>query len=574
MHLSASRHLTLAGFTLCLSLGAPALAATISLGEATMPVSLHGSAREVTEPGGDQSAIVLDGVPGSYAGVAVPESWKPVSFRVQVRFRLDEKRGGTVPLSWPGCFCVYVDGQGRLRVLLETQSGRMAGSYEQALPLGQDLEVSFEYRASDLCLLYVNGRSVMSLRGRGPLKRGGPELWLGRYQYRDEKTGQDQDAWMKGTVSQVRLSALPDDDRYQMDTTGLTNAINVSFGDAIVVGKGWRQLNRPEHAVELVRECQRRGVKKVFLRCDQEYILEFCDRRMPPDHWYMKALAQIQGDMHAEILRQCHAAGIKVYAYQTIFDCGSPTSVLYGGTSPFPWESRFTIEHPEYLMESRDGKQRQYGVLCYSYPQAREYMVGVLRHLMTKWAFDGLYLCTRTHSQPADFADQFGYNEPIVQEYRRRYGKDLRTEEFSRSEWYDLLGEGLTQLLRDVRQAIPGKEVLVAMPRSDTIGPPYGNMRLDWRRWCEEKLVDGLVVGVISGGWHYPNSMHRPGYIQSEQDEVAMRPLEQDLSESFGATCKASGVELYLSRTSIYSDVDRDLLKLPGMTGFMTYLEP
>ncbi len=81
-----------------------------------------------------------------------------------------------------------------------------------------------------------------------------------------------------------------------------------------------------------------------------------------------------------------------------------------------------------------------------------------------------------------------------------------------------------------------------------------------------------MVLGIISGGWHYPNTMGLPGYVQSQQDNVGMRDLDYDLKDWFGPVCQASGVELYLSRTTFLADAERDVLKYPGMTGFTTYL--
>ncbi|NIA16091.1 MAG: hypothetical protein GWP08_18680 [Nitrospiraceae bacterium] len=56
--------------------------------------------------------------------------------------------------------------------------------------------------------------------------------------------------------------------------------------------------------------------------------------------------------------------------------------------------------------------------------------------------------------------------------------------------------------------------------RAYTIGAPYGNMRLDWRTWCQERLVDGLVLDVFSGTWLYPAIRKRPGYVQCQQENV------------------------------------------------------
>lgn len=538
-------------------------------GAAPLDVTLEGGAKVAPDAELKQDVLVLDGEKGSYAHCPAPTGGRLRNFRVEVNVRPDQVRASSIPIAWPGCFMIYLSGENKPWVWVETEKGRTIHAATEPLPPGRWSQLAFEYRADDAGLFFVNGRSVLTIHGEGALKQGGPELWFGRYYYKDPKDGKEYDGYMKGAVGLPRVTRLPDDDRLAVDLSGLHNAINVSWGDSIVVGKGWRALNKPAHVAPFVAECKRLGVKKVFLRVDHEFITQYCERRMPPDHWYMKALAAVEGDMIATLIRGCREAGLKVYAYQTIFDMGSPTSVMYGGTAPFPWESQFTLAHPEILTQSRDGKKRQWGVPCYAYPEARKYMVGIFQHLMSKWDFDGAYVCTRTHSFPAAFADEFGYNQPIVDEFRRRHGVDIRTQDFSKPQWWDLQGEYLTQLLREMRAALRGKEIIFAMPRSDTIGPPYGNMRLDWRTWCQEKLVDGLVLGVTSGGWHYPNTMHLPGYVQSEQDSVGMRDLKYDLGDWFGPACKAAGVELYLQRGTFFAEAERDELKLPGMTGFM-----
>jgi hypothetical protein len=213
-------------------------------------------------------------------------------------------------------------------------------------------------------------------------------------------------------------------------------------------------------------------------------------------------------------------------------------------------------------------------VLCYAYPEVRDYMVSKFQWLLNNWDFDGIYICTRTHSPPAEFADQFGYNQPIVDEYRRRYGVDIRSEEFSKPRWWALQGEGVTELLREMRVALGERRIVLAMPRSDHIGPPYGNMVLDWRTWAQEGLVDALVLGVISGGWHYPDSMDRPGYVQSQQDDVGMREVDFDLAEWFGPWCAEQGVEVLLSRGGFPSDSEKEQLQYPAMAGYMLHFAP
>jgi uncharacterized lipoprotein YddW (UPF0748 family) len=565
---------TVGVWVVCL-VGAMAVASAASLptGEGTPPldVTLEGGAKIVPDAELKQDVLLLDGEPNSYAHCPAPAEWGRLrNFRVEVNVRPDQVRASSIPIAWSGSFMIYISGENKPWVWIETDKGRSIYASTEAIVPTQWSRLAFEYRADDSGLLTVNGRSVLTIRGQGPLKQGGPDLWFGRYYWKDPADGKEHASWMKGAVGLPRVTILPPEDRLQVDLSGMSNGMIVSWGDAIVVNKDWRALNKPEHVAPFVAECQRLGVKKVFLRADHEFIMHFCERRMPDDHWYIKALKAVEGDMIATLIKGCHEAGLKVYAYQSIFDLGSPTSVLYGGSAPFPWQSQFTIEHPEYLTESRDGQKRQWGVLCYAYPQARQYMISIFQHALSKWDFDGVYVCTRTHSYPAEFADQFGYNQPIADEFKRRHGVDIRTQEFSRPQWWDLQGEYLTQLLRELRAATAGKEIVFAMPRSDSIGPPYGNMRLDWRTWCQEKLVDGIVLGVISGGWHYPNTMKLPGYVQSQQDNVGLRDLDYDLKDCFGPPCQAAGVELYLSRGTFFAEAERDVLKHPGMTGFAT----
>ena len=533
-----------------------------------LDVTLEGSARIGPAEGIEGEALLLDGKPGSYARTALPDGWgNPACFRVEAKVRLGSRRGGAVCLARPDGFWVYFNGEGKPWVVLDCEKRRVVMAGAEPVPTGQWLDIAFEYRADDISLLYVNGRSVAALPAVGPLKATSDELWLGRYRYIEKE--KEDNSYFPGAVALPKLTRLPDDDRFSLDAAAMSNAMNLSWGDAIVVGKGWRQLNKKAHVPLPVEECRRQGVKKLFLRTDDEFILRFCKHNMDENHWYLQAIAAVEGDLKAEIIDKCHQAGIEVYAYQSIFDGGSPPEVLYGGSAPFPWQAQFIVDNPQYLTQNRDGTKRQWGVLCYAYPEARRFMVDVFSHYLSKWDFDGVYVCTRTHSYPATFADEFGYNDPIAEEYRRRFGTDIRTEDFDKSKWYDLQGEYLTQLLRDLREALGGKAIYLAIPRSDHIGPPYGNMRLDYPTWCQEKLIDGLVLGVTSGGWHYPNTTNLPGYVVSEQDNLNMRPLEADLKDHFGPACAAGGVELYLQRSSIYSDADRDLLKYPAMKGFM-----
>ena len=92
-------------------------------------------------------------------------------------------------------------------------------------------------------------------------------------------------------------------------------------------------------------------------------------------------------------------------------------------------------------------------------------------------------------------------------------------------QWRQLRGEYLVSFYRELRAALPGKEIITGIPRGRALGPPYGNLQLDWEGLARARLVDGLVLGVRSGaGLHPPLYVpHRTiGYRSSEDDQIAI----------------------------------------------------
>lgn len=347
------------------------------------------------------------------------------------------------------------------------------------------------------------------------------------------------------------------------------NALNVSWGDQIVVGRGIARLDTPEHIREALGRWQTMGrVTTVYWRISSWLIQNYHVHRKKGYEWYYEPLREIEArcDPRAEALSVCQALGLKLYAYLTVYDEGCPPTVLYGDNSPFPWQSRFTIEHPEFLVCDRSGEKRHWGVMEYWYPEVRRYKVEQVSRFLDAYGYDGIYICTRSHSPPAATADTYGFNPPVVEEFKRRHGVDILTQEFDIQAWRDLRGEGLTQVLRELRVELRrrGKTLAVGIPRTESTGPPYGNMTLHWRTWVEQDLVDELVLGVRSGNFHYPSQKGRDrerGYLASGDDGFGLQPLLTDVRGKYGPVCQRHGVKLRAIGSKPYA--------LPPLSGHM-----
>jgi hypothetical protein len=193
-------------------------------------------------------------------------------------------------------------------------------------------------------------------------------------------------------------------------------------------------------------------------------------------------------------------------------------------------------------------------------------------------SFDGLFVCLRSQSRPADYADQHGFNDPIHQEYLKRYGIDIRTEDFDLQLWCDLLGEYLTRFLKELRKALSTEQMslTVGVPRGSIIGPPMGNTTLQWPKWVREGIIDQLIIDQNSSQcpsmWHELWPMHRGyGYLQNYLNGRGMKSLEEDLVRTYNPVLNQKNTKLYVARQwqKRSEKKEKELLRLPGVEGLV-----
>ena len=278
----------------------------------------------------------------------------------------------------------------------------------------------------------------------------------------------------------------------------------------------------------------------------------------------LKVGRSIEWDDLRVVPQMAHRLGMQAYLYVSLFDEGRPLApkkvraVSYHNAmhgQHVSWQSAFSRAHPEYAMLDRTGQHRQGGVLCLAYPEVRSHFSQRFQRLLKGSDFDGLFVCLRSQSKPADFADQYGFNDQIQLDYLNRYGRDIRKEDFDIMKWRDLLGEYLTLFLAELGSAVRdrGLRLAVGCARGDVFGPPLGNATLPWQQWIEENLVDELVVNQNScrcpSMWHELWPMHRGyGYLQNYADESNLLPLQEDLVTHYAPALRGCSVKLYVAR--------------------------
>lgn len=276
------------------------------------------------------------------------------------------------------------------------------------------------------------------------------------------------------------------------------------------------------------------GIRRVYWR-GLEAKTWLIDSRERPENlryysfwkWLRKLYKEVDPDKLAIEAARKH--GIEIWGVATLVDWGSPADTPGFNDWPFNNESRLRLEHPEWAPVDRHGVLKQGGTIELAYPEARKALVDLHMQVMNTDRYDGMVFLTYAENHSMRFQDEFGYSEPIVKEFKRRHGVDLRFDEFTRNgtreDWVRLRGEYLTAYLQELKQALAKNQQKLGIfinPWQPHALQPWnvpetiqtgGSMYLDLETLIRAGTLDQLIVY----GYCY-----RPTQLKTVQDLMWM----------------------------------------------------
>jgi hypothetical protein len=200
---------------------------------------------------------------------------------------------------------------------------------------------------------------------------------------------------------------------------------------------------------------------------------------------------------------EAHRRGMKIWLTHGLFDNGSQADAGYVGF-PYAVEDKLRVDHPEWAPANRWGTWRQGGPIEFAYPEARQAMADYLTKYVVEGNYDGISFLTYAENFSQRYEDEFGYSAPIVEEFRKQYGVDIRREEFDRNAWRQMRGRHLTQFLRLLKKqlAAHGRQIAVC------VHGQYPEKPMQWNvaggvqtagnfRWSVDDWLKGDVVDEI-----------------------------------------------------------------------------
>lgn len=167
--------------------------------------------------------------------------------------------------------------------------------------------------------------------------------------------------------------------------------------------------------------------------------------------------------------------------------------------------SAFAKEHPDWWALDREGdRELKVGSrlsMSLAVPEVRSYMVDRYMNIVEESGGHGIQVEFVSELRDSHGAAIHGYEAPMVEEYRKRYGKSPAGLPNHDPEWLRFRAGFVTGTLRELRRRMtarhPEAPVTIAVIAQD-LASPHGDRYLgafqDLRAWLDEALMDELYL--------------------------------------------------------------------------------
>ncbi len=251
------------------------------------------------------------------------------------------------------------------------------------------------------------------------------------------------------------------------------------------------------------------GAKSIYWRGgqDESWLKESLFRPELPlyyDFYVWERHLNLKVKTNKLLIESARRHGMQVYYWDALFEFGAQGDTPGFGALPAEAELNVRLEHPEWILCDRWGERLAPGPLEYAYPGARrQFIDGVVGHLKD---YDGVAFYTYVENNGFRYPEEYGFNQPIVDEFKRRYCVDIRTQDFDKKAWYKLRGEYVTQLFRELHASLSrkGKKLSIVLWGDNPAVPmgwqryttwtTIGRVDMDYETWIREGVVDGFIV--------------------------------------------------------------------------------
>ena len=188
---------------------------------------------------------------------------------------------------------------------------------------------------------------------------------------------------------------------------------------------------------------------------------------------------------------------------------------------------------------------------CEMYPEVRRLWDGWVDRIL-ETGVDGIDIRISSHGNIVDDPFDYGYNEPVVEEFRRRHGYEPGGSAEDRDRIARVRGDYYTAYLREMSRRVRGLDKRLQFHlhteafRPDPVHgqimgfPP--NVHFDWKTWIAEGLMDGATLRTSwFEAWEDPPD-------SAPDRQLLAKALADPVVEDAIEVANRAGVPLYLNR--------------------------